>query len=48
MLFPQKTNSTAEVTQMSWDATTNMTQMDGGEFVCYNESFLLCPDESLM
>ena len=22
---------------MSWDATTNMTQMDGGEFVCYNE-----------
>ena len=20
---------------MSWHATTNMTQMDGGEFVCY-------------
>ena len=34
---------------MSWDATTNMTQMDGGEFVINvsNESFLLCPDEPL-
>ena len=35
---------------MSWGATTNMTQMDGGEFVCYvsDKSSLLCPDEPLM
>ena len=36
---------------MSRDVTTNMTQMDGGEFVCYDvsgENFLLCPDEPLM
>ena len=39
---------------MSLDATTNTTQMDGGEFVRYtvvnvsHESFLLCPDEPLI
>ena len=33
---------------MSWDATINMTQMDGGEFVInVSESFLLCPEEPL-